>query len=88
MTGLKDSVFGMFGIKLHSSGLMNHDEIKGMFIDAVQNAYAHKEAEASEDLMRYVEKMIFLQVIDAQWKDHLLAIDHMKQASGFGAMPA
>lgn len=82
MTGLKDSVFGMFGIKLHSSGLMNHDEIKGMIIDAVRNAYAHKEAEASEDLMRYVEKMIFLQVIDAQWKDHLLAIDHMKQGIG------
>jgi len=82
MTGLRDSVFGMFGIKLNSAGHMNHDEIKGMIIDAVRNAYAYKETEASEDLMRYVEKMIFLQVIDAQWKDHLLAIDHMKQGIG------
>lgn len=82
MTGLRDSVFGMFGIKLNSDGLMNHDEIRGMIVDAVRNAYARKEAEASEELMRYVEKMIFLQVIDAQWKDHLLAIDHMKQGIG------
>lgn len=82
MTGLKDSVFGMFGIKLNIVGPMNPGEIKTVIFDAVQSAYTHKEAESGEDLMRYVEKMIFLQVIDAQWKDHLLAIDHMKQGIG------
>ena len=32
--------------------------------------------------MRYLEKMILLQIIDAQWKDHLLNIDHLKEGIG------
>ena len=32
--------------------------------------------------MRYLEKMIFLQVIDTRWKDHLLGIDHIKEGIG------
>jgi preprotein translocase subunit SecA len=32
--------------------------------------------------MRYLEKIIFLQVLDAQWKDHLLGMDHLKEGIG------
>ena len=32
--------------------------------------------------MRYLEKVILLQVIDTQWKDHLLAMDHLKEGIG------
>ena len=32
--------------------------------------------------MRLHERMIMLQVVDAQWKDHLLAMDHLKEGIG------
>jgi preprotein translocase subunit SecA len=32
--------------------------------------------------MRYLEKVIMLQVIDSQWKDHLLGMDHLKEGIG------
>jgi len=33
-------------------------------------------------MMRYLERMLMLQVVDAQWKDHLLAMDHLKEGIG------
>jgi preprotein translocase subunit SecA len=33
-------------------------------------------------MMQYLEKMIVLQVVDSQWKDHLLAMDHLKEGIG------
>jgi len=33
-------------------------------------------------MMRYLERMIMLQVVDSQWKDHLLAMDHLKEGIG------
>jgi preprotein translocase subunit SecA len=32
--------------------------------------------------MRYLERMILLQVLDTQWKDHLLSLDHLKEGIG------
>ena len=32
--------------------------------------------------MRYLEKVVMLQIIDTQWKDHLLAMDHLKEGIG------
>jgi preprotein translocase subunit SecA len=32
--------------------------------------------------MRYLEKVVMLQIIDAQWKDHLFAMDHLKEGIG------
>ena len=45
-------------------------------------AYQHKEEELSPDLLRYLEKMILLQVIDHHWKDHLLGMDQLRDGIG------
>ena len=37
------------------------------------------------DLMRMVEKSLLLQVFDAVWKEHLLALDHLRQGIGLRA---
>jgi preprotein translocase subunit SecA len=34
------------------------------------------------EMMRYLERMMVLQVVDSQWKDHLLAMDHLKEGIG------
>ncbi len=48
----------------------------------VRHAYEHKEQELGSELMRYLEKMLLLQVIDHHWKDHLLGMDHLRDGIG------
>src|ERR1044071_8083411 len=45
-------------------------------------SYESKEAQVGAEALRPYERIIMLNIIDAQWKDHLLAIDHLKQGIG------
>jgi preprotein translocase subunit SecA len=47
--------------------------------------YDAKEQRIGPDLMRQYERHILLQIIDAAWKDHLLAMDHLKDGIGLRA---
>jgi preprotein translocase subunit SecA len=49
---------------------------------AVRDRYAERERELGGDLMRALERHEMLIVIDGQWKDHLLSIDHLKEGIG------
>src|SRR3989442_5373858 len=49
---------------------------------AVRERYAQRERELGEELMRALERHEMLIVIDTQWKDHLLSIDHLKEGIG------
>ncbi|MEK7308216.1 MAG: SEC-C metal-binding domain-containing protein, partial [Nitrospirota bacterium] len=40
------------------------------------------EKEMGAETLRYLEKVIMLQVVDSQWKDHLLSMDHLKEGIG------
>jgi preprotein translocase subunit SecA len=57
--------------------------------DRVQKAsdqyFAAKAANLGPELMRYVEKNLLLQVLDQVWKEHLLALDHLRQGIGLRA---
>jgi len=44
--------------------------------------YASKEQQIGPEAMRTYERIIMLNIIDAQWKDHLLSLDHLKQGIG------
>ncbi len=50
--------------------------------EKLEALYVAKEAEVGAEAMRTYERIIMLNIIDAQWKDHLLAIDHLKQGIG------
>ena len=55
-------------------------------IEAASAAHmAAKGANLGPDLMRYVEKSLLLQTLDAVWKEHLLALDHLRQGIGLRA---
>jgi preprotein translocase subunit SecA len=79
--GLKDSVFGIFSIVPNITPV-ELDLLKGTLIPEVKNTYEKKESEIGSDIIRYLERVVMLQVIDAQWKDHLLAMDHLKEGIG------
>ena len=51
-------------------------------MEAIKNTYAEREKKFRPDLMRWLERRIILDVVDTQWKDHLLSLDHLKEGIG------
>ena len=52
---------------------------------AVDEMMAAKAANLGPDLMRYIEKSLLIQTLDAVWKEHLYALDHLRQGIGLRA---
>ena len=52
---------------------------------AADASMAAKAANMGPELMRFIEKSLLLQVLDAVWKEHLLALDHLRQGIGLRA---
>jgi preprotein translocase subunit SecA len=80
--GLKDAVYGTFSVSIEHDLPQTRNEIHDTIAAVVKEQYENKEKDAGPEIMRYMEKVILLQVIDAQWKDHLLGIDHLKEGIG------
>src|SRR3954469_16159566 len=57
-------------------------EINDAVWERAKASYEMKEAQVGAEALRTYERIIMLNIIDAQWKDHLLAIDHLKQGIG------
>jgi len=85
-TELNAELYDYFGLDLRSAGAdIEHDrpdEVKYKLVEAVNKRYEEKEALVGPENMRLNEKYLLLQVIDQQWKDHLLNIDHLKEGIG------
>jgi preprotein translocase subunit SecA len=50
--------------------------------DRLLQSYNQKEAQVGAPMMRHLEKLVMLQIIDTRWKDHLLAMDYLKEGIG------
>ncbi|MGD0792815.1 MAG: preprotein translocase subunit SecA [Terriglobales bacterium] len=83
LKALKDAIFTRFGVDIYAEGLkpeqMNRQELGDAIFEKLKERYDAKEALIGAEAMRYHERMIMLSVIDAQWKDHLLSMDHLKE---------
>jgi preprotein translocase subunit SecA len=84
--GLKESVFRHFAFALllppDTLKDLTHEKLHHIIATQAQDVYARKEAEFGEDALRQIEKMVYLQVIDTLWKEHLLNMDHLKEGIG------
>ena len=81
LKSLGDALYGQFLIS-PSLEVTNFDELRKSIVDEFLKAYANKEQEIGAETFRYLEKMVLLQVVDSQWKDHLLSMDHLKEGVG------
>ena len=61
---------------------MDQQAITERLITMADTRMAEKAVRFTPEIMRMAEKSLLLQVLDQQWKEHLLALDHMKQAVG------
>ncbi len=84
--GLKDAVFTRFGVDFLAEGVkadtLNRQELGDAIFEKLKERYDAKEKLIGLDAMRHHERMIMLSVIDQQWKDHLLSMDHLKEGIG------
>jgi len=58
------------------------DDLMEIAEERVRALYEQREKEFTEPVMRQIEKIVSLQTLDSLWKDHLLAMDHLKEAIG------
>jgi len=83
--GLGQAVLAQFGVDIQTLGIdwdtVVHDELRAAIVKGLVDAYEAKERQLGP-FMREFERMILLQVIDSQWKDHLLEMDHLKEGIG------
>jgi preprotein translocase subunit SecA len=83
---LKQQIFTRFGVDLAAEGVdfdrLNRSELGDSIFGKLKQRYEAKEKLIGPDAMRYHERMIMLSVLDGQWKDHLLSMDHLKEGIG------
>ncbi len=84
--GLKDAVFTRFGVDFIAEGVkpeaLNRQELGDAIFEKLKERYDAKEKLIGPEAMRHHERMIMLSVLDSQWKDHLLSMDHLKEGIG------
>jgi preprotein translocase subunit SecA len=82
----KVQIHSVYGLDVNAEGIdfgqSNPEEIDGQIWEKLKAKYAGKEKQIGDEAMRTYERIIMLNIIDAQWKDHLLALDHLKQGIG------
>jgi preprotein translocase subunit SecA len=81
INGLKDALFREFGLTTNIE-TTDIEELYQRLYEETKHLYENKEKEIGSETLRYIEKMILLQVLDSQWKDHLLNMDHLKEGIG------
>ncbi|MGO9263036.1 MAG: preprotein translocase subunit SecA [Bryobacteraceae bacterium] len=81
---LRNDVLSQFGarIELADLGNLTRIELADQIFDRLKLKYQEKEDLVGPDVMRQTERIVMLQVIDNQWKDHLLSMDELKQGIG------
>jgi preprotein translocase subunit SecA len=81
---LRNDILSQFGAKidLGELGNLSREEMTDHIMDRLQQKYQEKEDLVGPDVMRHTERIVMLQVIDNQWKDHLLSMDELKQGIG------
>jgi preprotein translocase subunit SecA len=86
LKALQGAIVSRFGLDIYAEGLkpdqMNRQELGDAIFEKLKQRYDAKEALIGAEAMRYHERMIMLSVIDGQWKDHLLSMDHLKEGIG------
>jgi preprotein translocase subunit SecA len=58
---------------------VDREKLKDALDDDAMNAYDEREAQLGEELMRFLERSILLQVIDNRWREHLYDMDYLRE---------
>ncbi|HXG93517.1 MAG TPA: preprotein translocase subunit SecA [Blastocatellia bacterium] len=83
LAGLKEQLRLIFAFDVDDEGLnlaeISPDDAREIIWPKLEEKYTMKEVQLGAEGIRNLERYIMLNIVDAQWKDHLLAIDHLKE---------
>jgi len=81
LAGLANTLKLKFGIVIAASTIELEDKqaIASTLHDIARKVYAEKEKAVGETMLRNLERMAFLQILDSKWKDHLYAMDSLRE---------
>ena len=86
LEGLGRAVGRQYGFDFKAEGIdadeLSSKELGEALLETAHRKYDEKEQVISSKAMRFHERMLMLQIVDSQWKDHLLAMDHLKEGIG------
>src|ERR1700683_1831739 len=86
VTQFSNEVLNQFGFDPKAAGFdfaaLNHDTLADAMVEKTKTRYEEKETLFGAQTLRWLERHILLDVVDAQWKDHLLTLDHLKEGIG------
>jgi preprotein translocase subunit SecA len=91
ITGLEEQLKGEYATPLTIAKWLEQDEklheesLRDKIISEFDQAYRDKEAAVGSDVLRQFEKAVMLQSLDSHWKEHLSAMDHLRQGIGLRA---
>ncbi len=83
--GLEDRLRADFDLDLPIQKWLDEDDklfeelLREKILEEVVNAYDEKEKQVGEKVLRHFEKAVMLQSLDSHWKEHLAAMDHLRQ---------
>jgi preprotein translocase subunit SecA len=83
--GLEEALAREFELRLDLRGWLEQDAslheetLRERIVQAAREAYQAKEAQVGAAVMRHFEKAVMLQVLDGLWKEHLAAMDYLRQ---------
>jgi preprotein translocase subunit SecA len=84
--GFTKAINSQFGVDLSELKIdwktINYPELRESIISHLNRIYEDKEKILGPERMREFERIIMLQIIDSQWKDHLLGMDYLKEGIG------
>jgi len=85
LTGLEQSLLQDFGAAfdiarlMEADGSMENDELEAHLISEIEASYEQKTEQVTPEIMRQFEKVVMLGQLDTQWKEHLAAMDYLRQ---------
>jgi preprotein translocase subunit SecA len=85
-TQFANEVLNQFGLDIKTAGIeplqSNRDQIADALVEQTKARYEEKEKLFGAQMLRWLERHIILDIVDGQWKDHLLTLDHLKEGIG------
>ncbi|MCW8879160.1 MAG: preprotein translocase subunit SecA [Kangiellaceae bacterium] len=85
VTGLEERLHADFAIDLpvqkwlDEDDSLHEDNLRAKIIESLDQVYSEKEEQVGEVVIRHFEKSVMLQNLDSAWKEHLAAMDHLRQ---------
>ncbi len=89
--GLEDQLKGEYSTELpiakwlEEDNKLHEESLRDKIVEAFEQSYKDKEEAVGADVLRQFEKAVMLQSLDSHWKEHLSAMDHLRQGIGLRA---